>query len=69
MLMRGQGYIEPKFIKTLLDADSSLEIYKKFCSDYAFIKLKIKTMKKIGLTGRIGTNFDACLEPFKVRGY
>lgn len=69
MLIRGQGYIEPKFIKTLLDSDSSMQIYKKFCSDYAFMKLKIKTMKKIGLTGLIGSNFEACLEPFRSHGY
>lgn len=69
MLLRGQGYIEKHFIKTLLDSDSSLSIYKKFCSDYAFTKLKIKTMKKIGLTGLIGSNFDACIQPFKDKGY
>ena len=69
MLIRGQGYIEPKFIKTLLDSDSSLQTYKNFCSDYAFTKLKIKTMKKIGLTGLIGSNFEACFEPFKNHGY
>lgn len=69
MLLRGQGYIEKRFIKTLLDSDSSLSIYKKFCSDYAFTKLKIKTMKKIGLTGLIGSNFDACIQSFKDKGY
>ena len=69
MLIRGQGYIEPKFIKTLLDSDSSLQIYKNFCSDYAFTKLKIKTMKKIGLTGLIGSNFETCFEPFRNNGY
>lgn len=69
LLLRGKGYIEPKFIKTLLDSDSSLQIYKKFCSEYAFMKLKIKTMKKIGLTGRIGSNFEKCFESFKDKGY
>lgn len=68
-LLRGQSYIEPKFIKTLMDSDSSMGIYRKFCSEYAFKKLKIKTMKKIGLTGSHGSRLDEAAEIFKEHGF
>lgn len=69
LLMRAWNYIEPKFIKTLLDSDSSLSVYRKFCSDYAFAKLKIKTMKKVAVTGLIGTDYSEVKRALEDRGY
>lgn len=69
LLLGGNGYICTGFVKTLVDSDSSMFLYKKFCSDYAFKLLKIKTMRKVGITGNVGSRFSRCGDELKERGF
>lgn len=69
VLLRGNGYVYAGFVKTLVDSDSGMFLYKKFCSDYAFKLLKIKTMRKIGITGNVGSRFGRCGDQLRERGF
>lgn len=69
VLLRGNGYVCAGFVKTLVDSDSGMFQYKKFCSDYAFKLLKIKTMRKIGITGNIGSRFGRVGDQLRERGF
>lgn len=42
----------------ILLEDTTHKIYKRYISDFAYIKTKFKLMPKIGLTGSIGCKID-----------
>lgn len=69
MLMSAADFIERHFMKTIMDSDSTVTMYKKYCSDYAFFKFKLKTMKKIALTGNLGCNQDVLVQAFRDRNF
>jgi len=57
------------FLRDMIMEDSTHTLYKKYISDYAYIKTKLKLMTKIGLTGNRGCGLKIVLEQFKDRGY
>ena len=53
----------------ILLEDTTHKIYKRYISDFAYIKTKFKLMPKIGLTGSIGCKIDVIQRAFKDCGY
>ena len=69
VLMSGKNFIDQKFMKTLIDSDSSMSVYKNYCSEYAFYKLKIKQTKKVCITSNSRFNTDFAMDIFRSRSY
>lgn len=53
----------------ILLEDVSHKLYKRYISDFAYIKTKFKLMPKIGLTGNHGCRIDVIQDAFRERGY
>lgn len=68
MCMSAWNFIERKFMRTLLDSDSSMTLYKEYCSDYAFYKFKLKNTRKLAVTGNFGCGQDILCEAFAENG-
>lgn len=67
--MHAPNYIERHFMKTIMDSDSTVRMYKKYCTDYSFFKFKLKTMKKVAITGNLGCNQELVMQAFKDRDF
>lgn len=69
LCMSAPNFIERHFIKALTDADSTMQMYKKYCTDYSFFKFKLKNTHKIALSGNLGSKQQVVLDAFHDRGY
>ena len=57
------------YLYDIILEDQTHRIYKKFISDFAYIKTKFKLMPKIGLTGNKGCDLKTIMNVFKARDY
>lgn len=57
------------YLYDIILEDQSRRMYKKYISDFAYIKTKFKLMPKIGLTGNKGCDLKTIMRVFKERDY
>jgi dephospho-CoA kinase len=57
------------YLYDIILEDQTHRIYKKFISDFAYIKTKFKLLPKIGLTGNKGCDLKTIMDVFKERDY
>lgn len=57
------------YLYDLIFEDQTHQLYKKYISDFAYIKTKFKLMPKIGLTGSKGIQMDVVMDVFRSREY
>lgn len=67
--LEGKNFLGNHFIHTISTSDSSMQLHKTVCSDYAYAKFKVKTTKKIGITGNMGCKMENVLSVFKDHDY
>ena len=58
-----------KLLYNILLEDTTHKIYKRYISDFAYIKTKFKLMPKTGLTGNLGCKIEVIQREFKDLGY
>ena len=57
------------YLYDIILEDQTHRIYKKFISEFAYIKTKFKLMPKIGLTGNKGCDLKTIMDVFRDRDY
>ena len=57
------------YLYDIILEDQTRRIYKKYISDFAYIKTKFKLLPKIGLTGNKGCDLKTIMDVFRDRDY